>query len=239
MSTATLPIDSVTEHDEALQYRALHTGAVIGFVLAAFSAVFTMIAAGSSPEACMGVALLNVPALSVCLWSLARIRREPDQFTGRPLVFAGMALSLVALVCGVTYGGYVYATEVPEGYARMTFNGMKPDTIEERGGVIVPPDIAALDGKKVFIKGYIRPDSVTVSRGIKQFLLVRDNNQCCFGDLSTVKYYDQVLVDMLGSRYVDYSDGIFRIGGTLKVEPRFAGSLGRAPVFSLKADYAR
>jgi hypothetical protein len=38
---------------------------------------------------------------------------------------------------------------------------------------------------------------------------------------------------------VDYSDGIFRIGGTLKVEPRFAGSLGRAPVFSLKADYAR
>jgi hypothetical protein len=98
--------------------------------------------------------------------------------------------------------------------------------------------VAALDGKRVFIKGYIRPDSVKVTRGIDRFLLVRDNNQCCFGDLSTVKYYDQMLVTMAGSRRVDYSDGVFRMGGILKVEPENAVGRPLAPVFSLQADYA-
>ena len=104
---------------------------------------------------------------------------------------------------------------------------------------MTPPEIAALDGKKVFIKGYIRPDSVSVSRGIKEFLLVRDNNQCCFGDLSKISYFDQMQVDMLGSRSVDYSQGIFRMGGTLKVQPQNAVLGPSAPVFSQVADYAK
>ena len=74
---------------------------------------------------------------------------------------------------------------------------MKPTEIQERGGVTVPPDIAALDGKHVFIKGYIRPDSMAVTRGIDRFLLVRDNNTCCFGDLSKIKYHDQIDVEMV------------------------------------------
>ncbi|MEX0612816.1 MAG: hypothetical protein WD229_11915, partial [Pirellulales bacterium] len=85
MSTATLDIHSVADSDETFQYRALHTGAVIGFVLAAFTSVSTIIAAGSSPEACIGVSLLNAPALSLCVWSLTKIRREPDHYVGRPL----------------------------------------------------------------------------------------------------------------------------------------------------------
>jgi hypothetical protein len=115
---------------------------------------------------------------------------------------------------------------------------MRPDSLEQRGGVIVPPDIAALDGKKVFIKGYIRPDSVTVSRGIDRFLLVRDNNQCCFGDISTIKYYDQMDVNMVGSRRVDYRQGVFRMGGVLKIEPQNRALGSRSPVFSLEADYS-
>ena len=95
------------------------------------------------------------------LRALAKIRREPEHYTGSTLAMLGLVLSFVFLFGGVGYGGYVYATEVPEGYTRISFNGMKPDAIQERGGVVVPPDIAALDGKKVFIKGYIRPDSIT------------------------------------------------------------------------------
>jgi hypothetical protein len=76
-------------------------------------------------------------------------------------------------------------------------------------------------------------------RGIDSFLLVRDNQQCCFGDLSSVKYYDQILVEMTGSRRLDYSDGVYRIGGILKVEPQNVALVGRRPVFSLKADYAQ
>ena len=49
-------------------------------------------------------------------------------------------------------------------------------------------------------KGYIRPGSATSRTNIDNFLLVRDNNQCCFGDLSKVKYYDQMVVQITNKR---------------------------------------
>jgi hypothetical protein len=174
----------------------------------------------------------------VSLRSWARIRRESEQFTGSWLAMAGFVLSLAFLMIGLGYGGFVYATEVPDGYERISFDRMKPNEVQARGGVAVPPEIADLDGKRVFIKGYIRPDSVAVTRGIDRFLLVRDNNQCCFGDLSKIKYHDQIDVDMEGPLRVDYSQGVFRIGGVLKIRPENVALGPTAPVFSLKADYA-
>ena len=53
--------------------------------------------------------------LSLCLWALGRIRRESEHYTGRSFAFVGLALSLVLLFGGAGYGGYVYATEVPDG----------------------------------------------------------------------------------------------------------------------------
>jgi len=238
MSTATLDFDSVAATDEPLKYRAVHTGAIIGLALGILS-VFMVVTAMNSFESCLLVAPIPVLGMVISLRSLARIRNESDQYTGRPIAWLGLLLSLGFLVGGVGYGGYVYATEVPEGYARISFAEMKPDELEERGGVAVPPDIAALDGKRVFIKGYIRPDSVSVSRGIDQFLLVRDDNQCCFGDVTQVKYYDQIAVDMVGSRRVDYAPGLFRMGGTLKIEPQNLAPGSRGAVFVLQADYAR
>jgi hypothetical protein len=237
VSTATFDIESAGGLEDTLQYRALHTGAVVGFVLALMLLVFTIISTGSSPEACIMVSALNAAAFSVCLWSLGRIRRQPDLYAGGPLALIGLAISAVGLIGGVSYGGYVYATEVPPGYTRISFGRMKPDEIQERGNVKVPPDIAALDGKKVFIRGYIRPDSITVSKNIKEFLLVRDNNQCCFGDISTIKYYDQVDVDMVGPKRVDYHQGIFRMGGVLRVQLENLNKGPGYPVFALQADY--
>jgi hypothetical protein len=237
MSTATLEMNSLDSAEEALQYRALHTGAIVGFVLSLLLMVFTIISLGYSAEACVAISALNAVPLSVCLWSLGRIRREPELYTGRPLALIGLVISAVCLLGGVGYGSYEYATEVPEGYTRISFGRMKPDEIQERGNVAIPPEIAALDGKRVFIKGYIRPDSISVSRGIDRFLLVRDNNQCCFGDISSIKYYDQIDVDMVGSLRVDYDQGLFRIGGILHVEPENVTLGPTKPVFSLKADY--
>jgi hypothetical protein len=238
MSTATLEMNSLDSADEALQYRALHTGAIVGFVLSLLLMVFTIISLGYSAEASVAISALNAAPLSICLWSLGRIRREPELYTGRPLAILGLAISAICLIGGVSFGSYVYATEVPEGYTRITFGRMKPDEIQERGNVAIPPEIAALEGKRIFIKGYIRPDSVSVSRGIDRFLLVRDNNQCCFGDISSIKYYDQIDVDMVGSLRVDYDQGLFRMGGILHIEPENVAMGATKPVFSLKADYA-
>jgi len=236
MSTATFDYGS-TPDDFVQEYRALHVGAILGLVLGVAS-VFMVIAGANTLDGCLLVVPIPLAGIAVSALSLSKIRRQPECYTGGGLAATGLALSLLFLVTGLAYGGYVYATEVPEGYARISFNGMKPDEVQERNGAIVPPEIAALDGKKVFIKGYIRPDSVTVNRGIDRFLLVRDNNQCCFGDLSKIQYYDQIDVDMEGSERVDYSQGVFRMGGILRIAPENAAPGSREPVFTLQADYA-
>ena len=239
MSTATLSTGTYVGEDEVLQYRAIHIGAVLGIALAILSLIFTLLAASSSAEACIGVSFLNLAPLVCCVWALSRIRREPERYSGREMARLGLMVSLVLLVGGVGYGGYVYATEVPDGYARISFAEMKPDELQERGGAIVPPDIAALEGQKIFIKGYIRQDTITTMRNIGEFSLVRDNQQCCFGDLSKVRYYDRIVVTMTGDRRVDYSPRVIRVGGVLHIEPQYAGPIALRPVFSLKADYAK
>jgi hypothetical protein len=236
MSTATFDYDAAARPDDAIHYRALDTGAILGLVLGVLS-VATIIAATSSVQAAFMVAPIPVLGMIVCLRSMAKIRREPDLYTGYSIALIGLLLSLAFLVTGVSYGSYVYLTEVPEGYERISFGALKPDELQEKSGE-VPAEIAALDGKRVFIKGYIRPDSTPISRGIKRFLLVRDNNQCCFGDMSTVKYYDQIDVEMVGSRRVDYDEGVFNMGGILHVHPENQSSLQGQPVFSLEADYS-
>ncbi len=231
-------IDSELSREEDVQYRALHTGALISLVLGIVS-VFVVITAATSFEWCLVAAPIPALGMFIGLRSLAKIRRHPDQFTGSGLAKLGVALSLAFLIGGVSYGGYVYATEVPDGYTRISFSEMKPDELQERGGVAVPPDIIALNGKKVFIKGFIRPGSATSRTNIDNFLLVRDNNQCCFGDLSKVKYYDQMVVQITSGDRVDDNLQILRMGGTLEVHPENLALGGRAPVFTLKADYAK
>jgi hypothetical protein len=77
-----------------------------------------------------------------------------------------------------------------------------------------------------------------VSSGIARFLLVRDNAQCCYGDLSSVKYFDQMLVVMNSSDRLSYHGGVFRMGGTLRLYPENAHDTSRGPTYMLEADYA-
>jgi hypothetical protein len=237
MSTTTIEQYSDLDADETIHYRAIHTGAIVGLVLGVLS-VFTLISASTTLEACLLVTPIPVLGMFVSLRSWAKIRRESDQYTGSSIALAGFALSLVFLVTGVGYGYYVYTTEVPDGYSRISFETLRPTELQERGGVLVPPEVRALDGKRIFIKGYIRPGSAPVRTGIDRFLLVRDNNQCCFGDLSKVKYHDQMAVQIINSHRVDDTMRILRMGGILEVHPENLALGPGYPVFSLMADYA-
>jgi hypothetical protein len=116
---------------------------------------------------------------------------------------------------------------------------MKPDDLEEARHVLVPSDILQLAGKDVFIKGYIRPGAQR--QGLDSFLLVRDNNECCFGDLSKVKYHDQIQVYLQGDRRTSYSRRIFRVGGKLQINPAAVAAPPGAPqpVFTLLATYIK
>jgi hypothetical protein len=185
--------------------------------------------------------LCPIPLLGLVLGfkSLSAIRAMPNQLSGRNLAIAGIVLSLVGLVGGLSFAGFVHATEVPDGAIRTTFHELRPGESDERAGIPIPKEVQALDGKRVFIKGYMRPDSTPVRRNVRRFLLVRDNNQCCFGDASSVKYYDQVLVNFADNLTTDYSTGLFRIAGTLRMQPQNLLSPSPLPVYFIEADYVQ
>ncbi|OYP29997.1 DUF3299 domain-containing protein [Rhodopirellula sp. MGV] len=60
-----------------------------------------------------------------------------------------------------------------------------------------------LNKKDVKLRGYILPQSVFQQEGIKQFVLVRDNRECCFGPGAAL--YDCVWVKMTEGQSADFS----------------------------------
>ena len=61
--------------------------------------------------------------------------------------------------------------------------------------------IRKLHGKPIKIRGYILPSFQ--QRGIKQFVLVRDNMECCFGPGAAL--YDCILVQMEAGKSTSYT----------------------------------
>lgn len=218
------------------EYRAISSGAIAAVVLGLLSSL-TFIAGNDSLQACLMMCPIPIAGLTMGLRAMAKIRSMPDQLSGARLALAGVLLSIVGLVGGLGYSYHVYATEAPDGYTRTSFAAFRPDQVEVRRGTLVPADVRQLDGEKVFLKGYMRADSTRVRQNIDRFLLVRDNNQCCFGDINNVKFYDQVLVKMAGPLRADYSAGLLRLGGTLHVSPENARLGIGHPVYTLDADY--
>ncbi len=74
-------------------------------------------------------------------------------------------------------------------------------------------EIEALAGQRIRIRGYILP--TPQKSGITTFVLVRDNQECCFGQGAAL--YDCILVDMNKGTTAEYSirpiavEGIFEI----------------------------
>ncbi|MEM9657029.1 MAG: hypothetical protein AAF961_01590 [Planctomycetota bacterium] len=236
-TTEALSSDVADDYADPFEYRPLSTRAVAAAVLSLLS-LLIFVAGRDSLQASLMLSPLALLGLFLGGGALAAMRANPGQYTGGKIAWAGIVISLFSLFGGIGFAGYVFATEVPDGYIRTSFTKMRPDEVDVRGGRAVPEDIAALDGEQVFIKGYIRPDSTRVRTNLKRFLLVRDNNQCCFGDAASVKYYDQIGVAVDDGVAVDYSSKLFRLGGKLRVNEE-AVRRGGSMVFTLEADYAK
>ena len=227
--------------DDALEYRAVHVGAVLGLALGAVSSL-TLLTTGALYSYALALAPVPLIGLVVSLSAWRAIARAPELYTGQLMAKAGAALSALFLFVGQGYAGYTYATEVPDGYARTSFQAMKPDQVALTNREPIPGDVLEhiKNGDKVFIKGFIRPDSISYTKNIREFLLVRDNNQCCFGDLSQVKFYDQIQVRLSGGKTTDFSRKLFRVGGVLEIGPPNSSAGPDAPLtYRLDADYIR
>jgi len=107
---------------------------------------------------------------------------------------------------------------------------MEKDEPFERS--MLTPEIEALAGKKIRIRGYILPTSFQT--GLKQFVLVRDNMECCFGPGAAL--YDCIVVDMAEGKTTDYSALPVAVEGTFEIQPLpgFDGKL--LAIYHLVAD---
>lgn len=222
--------DGVYELEEEFDepYRSISKAAVVALICAIFSLlglVFPLL---------LSAALLAV----ICaLKGLGNIRRYPDELTGTSTARAALTLGGLLLVGGTAWHTYVYITEVPEGYERISFAQLQPE--DDRTLGTSNPDLPIeLDGKRIFVKGYVHPGVADLGE-IRQFILVPDMGTCCFG--GQPKLTDMIEVEIVGDRGLRYSTRKRKLAGTFHVSKQIkpvAGGL-QGGYYALEADYVR
>lgn len=161
----------------------------------------------------VGVSLMGV---AVGWQTLRRIRRAEGELGGRTLARAGFSASLAFLMVGSSLQAYHYRTEVPEGFRRVNFAQeiSKPQfVIDKLGNQRVPPEVQALAGQKIFLKGYMYPTRQTEK--LTEFILVKDNQQCCFGGQPALT--DMIHVRLSDGLTMDYTDGLVSVAGEFRI----------------------
>jgi hypothetical protein len=87
---------------------------------------------------------------------------------------------------------------------------------------MLPPQIEAMKDQRIRIRGFILPTAQ--ARGLKVFVLVRDNQQCCFGPGAAL--YDCILVDMQPGKTTEFSILPVTVEGTFDIR-EFRGPDGK------------
>jgi hypothetical protein len=90
----------------------------------------------------------------------------------------------------------------------------------EKGGEfkseMITPEIKALEKKTLKLRGFILPTSVFQQTGIKQFVLVRDNQECCFGPGASL--YDCVIVEMAPGKTATFATRVVTVKGKFEID---------------------
>jgi len=207
-----LPREASSE--EKYQYLELNWPAVGSLVagLASMASFPLAMLANPSLASVLLYAIIPTIGLVTGIRGVVQIRRHPDEFTGIRMAWFGIVLSIVWAIAGWSYMSWVYATEVPENHTRLQYNEISsPD----KNVVEIPQRAMELNGQQVFIKGYAYP--VDQKTGIRQFLLCRDNGDCCFG--GTPKLTDMIFVRLKEPTSIDFSPRIHKMAGRFRVEP--------------------
>ncbi len=100
----------------------------------------------------------------------------------------------------------------------LTFDDIKFDI--EKGAPfersMLPKEIEELNKKTIRIRGYILPASVFKQSGIEEFVLVRDNQECCFGPGAAL--YDCIMIKMDKGKTAEFTTRPVAVKGKFEVE---------------------
>lgn len=98
----------------------------------------------------------------------------------------------------------------------LTFDDIKFDI--EKDGLfersMLTPEIEALVGRTIRIRGYILP--TFQQSNIRNFVLVRDNMECCFGPGAAL--YDCIVVDMVPGQSTNFTTRPVAVEGTFGIK---------------------
>jgi hypothetical protein len=222
-------VHSLDPAETEFGYRPVPMSAVAGLLLALLSssALFAWLAIP-----------LAVVAAAVSLLAVVRIARSEGEFAGMWLAAGGLGLSLVMGVAGVLLTIHRYQTEIPPGYERVSFahdisaRGVGRHTEGGKDYVLIPPEVRALEGKPIYLKGFIYPTGRPYA--LTQFILCKDNAQCCFGGQPALQ--DMIGVLMTKNQTTDYNPALMGVAGKLKINPHYGGG-NLEPIYLLEADY--
>ncbi len=222
-------VHSLDPAEMEFDYRPMPMSAVIGFVLGLLS-ISALISWLTIPLA--GVATV------ISLVAVIRIARSEGEFAGMWLAAGGLGLSLVMGVAGVLLTIHRYQTEIPPGYERISFahdisaRGIGRQSEGGRDYLVIPPEVRALEGKNIYLKGFMYPTGRPYA--LTQFLLCKDNAQCCFGGQPALQ--DMIGVVMTRNQTTDHNPALMGVAGKLKINPHYGGG-NLEPIYLLEADY--
>jgi hypothetical protein len=225
-TTLTAMSSPYADETEMHPYRALSRSAVISVILALIGLL------GYLFEPMLVVAAAG---FVMGLIALQAIKRYPLEYTGRNVAIFGTVVGGLVFVSGAAMHTYIYFTEVPEGYERISFGQLQPDFVNEPDKPI-PSRAFELEGKKVFVKGYTHKFTDTAG-AVDHFILVPDLGECCFGDKAT-KPTHMIEVKIDDPRYrVRYSLRRLKLAGTFYATEVPLDNFGAGGVYYfLKAD---
>ena len=126
--------------------------------------------------------------------AVKQIRSSGGFVKGTWMAVLGLVLSICSFCLGSAKMSYDYQHEVPEGYQRVNF---QKDVAEKQfvfvGGYRkLAPEVAAVIGKKIYLKGFMY--ATRANTGLQQFILLKDNGECCFG--GKPKSHDYIIVTL-------------------------------------------
>ncbi len=116
---------------------------------------------------------------------------------------------------GATVAVPVSTASAPGQVREISFDDIKLDM--EKGAAftrdLLPKRVTALEGQAIRIRGYILPSFQQT--GLTQFVLVRDNQECCFGPGAAL--HDCVVVRMQPGKVADFSIRPVAVTGRFQV----------------------
>ena len=179
---------------------------------------------------------LAVPLAGVILGLIGRrqIVNAKGEYGGGKLTLAGLLLSAVFLLAGTGIHSYTYATEVPEGFERLSFRWLaQQKPIVEDGQTRIAEEAKELEGQKIFIKGYMYPGQS--QKNLKQFVLCKDTGQCCFGGKPALT--DMIMVEFVNETRAQFRElSLVSVAGTFHARKIVVGG-ELVALYTLEGEY--